>query len=259
MKKKYVFYTAIIGDYDRSPTNPAIANQNEFDFICFSDTLTSCNEPWQIVKIDRRFTCPYKSNRHIKFCVDEYLDGYKVVVYLDGNVLLQHDASYIVRTLDQNTMATFVEHPNRKTVLSEIIACIIYKDLNIMEAIKHFYDISFFGFNDRMPLTANRFFARKINDETNQFFRNVFLSYADGPQRDQLHLQYQLFLHNIEHKIIEKYSTDNLFKINDHLKVDSKLRRKMKLFNKALIWIPLYIILRSIATIAQIKRWRFQV
>lgn len=243
-KNNIAVYTAIFGNYDPPPSVPLGFQDQEVDFICFSDVKINCPKPWENIIINSFSYSAAELSRCVKFVAHQYLSGYDIIVYVDGNVVINSLALNIIKILDEKIQCVFIAHPERQTVLSECIACVIYKGLSIKEAMGHIHKLAIYGYHDQLKLTANRFFARKINQATNKLFEDVFSDYCNGPKRDQLHLQFQLWRHSLSHCIISNEQVEDMLIVKNHNKYNKMIRRIVLLINRLAMWAPVFALLK---------------
>jgi hypothetical protein len=241
---KIAVYTAIFGNYDEPPATPLGDSASGIDFICFSDVDMECPPPWKVVVVKLEELMPVLQNRKIKFLGHNFLIGYDSIIYIDGNVVLNSIALDITKYLSGNVQFVFVGHPERSSLLSECIACIVYKGLSIKQTVRYIYNLAYRGYRDQLPLTANRFFARRVNSTSNALFEKVFNSYLSGPPRDQLHLQFNLWKASVSHYVIDRARAKKLFSLREHVKSNSFLSYLFLYMRKIIMWIPLFIALK---------------
>ena len=236
---KYVVYTAICGQYDDLPVIHDYASIGGVDFVCFSDHDLKVSPPWRLVKIDLIDNDPMLTNRHIKFCSHKYLHGYVASIYMDGNLDIGPGAVKILEELSSSSSCVFIQHPDRSSALEEVVACIFYKNISVMDSIKLVLRQSISGYRDNLQLTANRYFARYYDSELNDFFDAVFHEFCRGPKRDQLHLQYMLWCSNVGHKVVEKKWAGEYIDIRPHNDQEKFLIRLFRKVNTILFNAPL--------------------
>lgn len=248
--KRRVIYTAIVGAYDAPPAIPPQAVDRECDYLCFSDEAMDLPQPWQLRKISPLSEGSAATNRWVKFCVHQLLPEHEEALYMDGNLDLLRRPISAFEKLREDQGCVFISHPQRRNVQDEIIACMLAGKVSLKESMNLVAAQSRNGFKDRLPLTANRMFARRLADaHVNRMFEAVFLDYLHGPARDQLHLQHALERFGVSHAILPRQWALETFSIRPHRHSDPGRGREVRWLLRMLLAWPLRMVLYCVARI----------
>lgn len=227
-----VIYTAIIGAYDEPPNLQAAAILADCDYLCFCDTDIELPSPWQLRRIDCLPAGPAVTNRRIKFCAQELLAGYDQALYMDGNVDLKRFPAEAFRALDE-VACVFIAHPQRDSVLEELVACVLAGKLSFRDALALRTAQSRAGFDDRHGLTANRLFSYRLSDPAaKRLFDTVYEDYLRGPMRDQLHLPHALQRLHVSSVVLSRQWTDETFSVRSHRGADPSRGRVARVLRR---------------------------
>ncbi len=112
IKKTFVVYTAIFGDYD-DLIDPQ-ENYEGCDFICFTDQTHLQSDIWEI-KIVKDISLPLNMmNRRYKWLPHKYLKTYKTSLYIDSNIVLLQNPIHILKLYCVNSCLMLLpQHPLR--------------------------------------------------------------------------------------------------------------------------------------------------
>ena len=114
-------YTALFGNYDDLlPIN----FDSKLKFICFTDNRSLFVKGWEVRYIELCNLSPRDSNRHIKFKPHEYLPDYLYTLYIDSNIEIKKDPSYIFNKYASFTDLAIPKHRIRNCLYKEINACV---------------------------------------------------------------------------------------------------------------------------------------
>lgn len=230
-----VIYTAIIGGYDEPPNLHASAILADCDYLCFCDTDIELPSPWQVRRIDRLPAGPVVTNRRIKFCAQELLAGYDQALYMDGNVDLKRFPSDAFQALDK-VACVFIAHPQRDSVLEELVACVLAGKLAFRDALALRVAQSRAGFDDRHGLTANRLFAYRLKDPAAKLlFDAVYEDYLRGPMRDQLHLPNALQRLKVSNVVLSRQWALETISVRSHSGADPSRGRAARVVRRIVL------------------------
>lgn len=246
-----VIYTAIIGEYDiPSAIGAGVTLDKGWDFLCFSNGPLDLPTPWQLREVRCLPEGSAATNRWVKFCAHTLLGEYDEALYLDGNLDLLASPTEVFSRLRDDCSCAFIEHPQRSTVSEEVVACLLAKKVTLLESVRLILSQSRGGFTDKLPLTANRLFARRLKDaRVNEMFESVFHDYLRGPARDQLHLQYALERFAVPHAVLPRQWALDTFAIRSHRNSDPGKGRASRWFFQLILGRPLRFLLLALARI----------
>lgn len=241
-----VVYTAIIGHYDSVPcVDPSLVEEG-WDFLCFSDLPIEVAPPWQLRRVVRLSDGAAATNRHLKFLGHQILDDYDWALYMDGNLELIRPPSYFLQQA-QAQPCVLLEHPNRATVSEEIVACIVSGKIGLSEGIRLARRHRAAGFEPSTPLTANRLFVRSLADpKLNTCFEATYSAYLQGPRRDQLHLNFELWRHRQPHALISRAQARAGFRVHNHAQAQTRRARAMYILRRLVLALPLKLLLAAL-------------
>lgn len=120
MKKKYVVYTCLAGDYDNLP--PIQINNKKIDYICFTDQKIN-SKNWKMKKLisSPKIKDPFLINRYHKFFAHKFLNNYNFSIYIDSNMKIKKDMINIFNKFERNNYPIAVfKHIKKRTIHSEI-------------------------------------------------------------------------------------------------------------------------------------------
>ena len=212
---KIAIYTCITGGYERPTDN--FKHKDGYDYFLFSETPIK-TKSW------RNFTITFnvdtlsnaKRQRFIKTHPHKILEGYDVVVYVDGNTDI-NDKLYKYIEENKNNIITFKKHPNRDCIYDEIKAVtLVRKEKNdICESIRKKYLNE--GFPKHYGLYENNvIISHPNNEEVIDLFERWWNEIYKNSHRDQLSLNYVIWKYGFKGIISESDSKD--FKPKSHIK-----------------------------------------
>ena len=121
--KRYVIYSALVGDYDEL-LQPLVVD-DRFDFVLFSNDISEKQSGvWQIRPISYENPDNTRVCRYVKTHPEELLADYEVSVWIDANVQLLTNAVYerIIALDNQGVAVSSMWHPVRKCIYEEAFA-----------------------------------------------------------------------------------------------------------------------------------------
>lgn len=115
---KVAIYRAIFGGYDRNLEDHVLVP--EVDYYIFSDQSLTGFSQYKRVNVTVTET-PALTNRELKLKVPDILQGYDVVMYLDGNIQICRNIMPLInKFLDSNKDFGFFKHPYSSNLKEEI-------------------------------------------------------------------------------------------------------------------------------------------
>ncbi|CAA0078942.1 Uncharacterised protein [BD1-7 clade bacterium] len=204
LAKNCVIYTCVIDNYDK--TFPAVRATPGIDFILFSNTSVQV-VGWKTIRIDSsRFESATLANRYYKFFAHEVLDDYTYSMYIDGNIRVLTDLSYLFSLFSESGCTLgLLKHPYRKTLPEEIARC---KELGVLDdndaADCQLEDYKSQGFKDDLGLTENNvIFRNHSSDILSTSMETWWNELQMKTNRDQLSLGYVRWKHNLSVLVFE--------------------------------------------------------
>lgn len=119
--KKYVIYTAIVGNYDG--IQQPIVTDDRFDYILFSnDAKETSVGVWQVRPINYENDDKIKIARWVKTHPEQLLEGYEFSVWMDANIQIKTDYIYkrAFELFDKRVLISTVIHPIRNCIYKEM-------------------------------------------------------------------------------------------------------------------------------------------
>lgn len=192
LKKKFVVYTALFGDYDEL-SDPA-EGFDDCDFICFTDQKDLKSKVWKTIYITETDMPPKMMNRKYKMLPHLFLVKYEESLYIDSNVIIKKNPlDFRNKYLKEYDMVVPV-HFRRKCLYEEanevLKLGLADKDL----VLKQIHSYMKEGFPKKFGLTENNLIYRKHkNPIIIKFMEEWWKEYLKYPTRDQLSFMYVLW------------------------------------------------------------------
>ncbi|EAQ81614.1 Glycosyl transferase, family 2 [Blastopirellula marina DSM 3645] len=184
--KRVVVYTALVGGYDDLIT-PEFLN-DDYDFVCFSDSMIEGDHPWKIVPIDYHNADQTRISRFYKLHPHYFFVDYDVAIWIDANILIREDMGSLVDRFQcgSNLIATF-EHPDRNCLFDEIQACSKWSkdDAELLKKQRRRYLQAGVPRGLGLPET-NVFMSKPGDPRTVEFFERWWKEMDNGSRRDQV-------------------------------------------------------------------------
>lgn len=126
--KKYVVYSAIIGQYDKV-LQPKVID-DRFDYVLFTDSLKGGKEGvWEIRKINYHNDIQTKTARWVKTHPEVLLTEYNASVWIDASVRITSNYIYeraVYLYEKQILIATHI-HPERNCIYNEMFGMLVFQ------------------------------------------------------------------------------------------------------------------------------------
>jgi hypothetical protein len=126
--KKYVVYSAIIGQYD-IVLQPEVIDER-FDYIMFSDSMENRKEGiWEIRRINYRNAIPTKTARWVKTHPEVLLPEYVASTWIDASVLITSNYIYerTISLYENNALIATHVHPERNCIYNEMFGMLVFQ------------------------------------------------------------------------------------------------------------------------------------
>jgi hypothetical protein len=192
---KNVVYTCITGNYD-SLSEPYEISDN-FDYICFTDDTSLTSKVWTIMPIpdELKDLSDVRKQRSIKINAHKYLSKYDLSIWVDANVDVRGDLNDFISTYCNDDSVVYIpEHPVRKCIYQEAIACEIGKkdSKEVMSTQMEKYKTE--GYPKKNGLVQSNIMVRKHNDESCiKLMEDWWKEIEENSYRDQLSFNYVLW------------------------------------------------------------------
>ena len=185
---KKVCYTCITGDYDKLHR---FVPTEGWDYICFTDNPKIHSTQWTIALIQNPWGLdPIRLARRVKILHYQYLQGYDLSLWVDGNYKILGKIDY--------ERLIFMRHQQRQCIYEEAKACIRLKkdDVHIIKNQMNFYKKN--GIPENSGLINSGIICRPINNErVNRFMDLWFYEVLSHSRRDQLSFNYILWKYGL--------------------------------------------------------------
>ena len=189
MERKFVVYTAIIGDYD-SLKDPEFVS-DDLTYVCFTNNRKLKSEVWNIeyIRDDKR------NNVHLARCIKlnphVYFPDYEVSIWVDGKFQIIGDLRTYANQYKKKSPVLCFPHPERESISDEVAACIIWNKENKEKMIIQVSDYLKEGYPAKYGLYETGCMVRDHNDEfvkkLMNDWQNEIMKYS---VRDQLSFPY---------------------------------------------------------------------
>jgi hypothetical protein len=230
-KAHVVIYTALFGNYDKLIDPPK--NSWNCDFICFTDDEKIKSKIWTVVLVKEEGILPNILNRYYKFHPHFFLKQYKYSIYVDSNILVWKDPTFLVEKYMKDFSIAAPKHPLRSCIYEEAKEIVLLGKASPIEVKKQVESYSSQGFPKGYGLCEMNIIIRKHDcDAVVKLMDRWWTEYNSWSKRDQLSFYYSVWkmdvsvgqmFENSRQKngcfFVECHKNDGLLK---------KLRRKLK-------------------------------
>ncbi len=186
--KRFVVYSAIIGQYDK-PLQP-LAIDERFDYVLFSDFLPEGKEgAWQVKRIDYSNPVQSKIARYVKTHPESLLPEYEASLWMDANIRIASNFVYdrFIELFETDAMIAGVKHLAYDCVYEEMFSVLdfLYEREGVVLDWGHFLRDRKFPKHAGMFETGLLF--RKHSKEEVVAFDSIWWNYIEKySKRDQL-------------------------------------------------------------------------
>jgi len=186
---KIAVYTCITQGYD-SLKVPFFVDKR-LAYFCYTDIPENVTSPWTFRPIDLKGLSPKDQNRYIKMHPHEFLTGYDITVYVDGNIQIVGDLYALATSVLSASENIFLfRHPWRNCVYPEAMACAHYSFDWIWNIASQMRRYCKSGYPERNGLFEANVIIRKNSACLRQLMDAWWREYSLGVKRDQLSLTY---------------------------------------------------------------------
>ena len=149
-----VVYSAIFGGRDR--INDSHFRTDGWDYVLFTDDASLRSDFWDIRVVRPNSRDPRRAHKTYKLRPDLHLHDYDCSIWADGNLVLKDLSDFN----DCRDAIRMQDHPDRKCVYDEAIACIAMGKDNKAVIERHVDSLRKVGFPERRGLTYGGFMFR---------------------------------------------------------------------------------------------------
>lgn len=197
--RKYVIYTALLGDYDQI-NQPAVVDER-FDYILFTDRKIggSCGV-WKVRWVDKVSDDLTKCARWVKTHPELLLKDYDCSLWIDASIQIMDAYIYdkIIDLHNKSAKISSVIHPERDCVYDEICTVIEFGVESERKALRWGHFLRREGFERNYGLHETGLLFRMHSDGGVKLFDSLWWECIDSnSSRDQLSFDYCLWKCNI--------------------------------------------------------------
>lgn len=199
---KIAVFTCVIGDYDN--IHKPLVKLDNVDYILFVDNYEKYKQyedVYKVIKLDDNILKlgPTLGNRYAKLHPHSLLKDYDFSIYIDGNVRVVSNISYLVNYCNKKTGLAMYRHSLRNCIYVEAEVCKLLNRGNkkfIDKQIKEYENEGFpkdFGMNEATIIVSD------LNNLNSTKYLNLWWDelVRSGSNRDQLAWPYVLWKNNL--------------------------------------------------------------
>lgn len=195
MNKRFVIYTAIVGNYDEIK-QPRVVDER-FDYILFSNCLADNRiGVWKICPIPYVNPVQTKVARWVKTHPEELLREYDVSLWIDSNILITEQFVYnrVIQLYNDGILVSTMKHFQRNCAyeeMFEILRCGFEQESVILKW-GHYLRKQGYPQNNGLCETGV-FYRRHANDNVSRFDSLWWQCIEKYSRRDQCSVNYALW------------------------------------------------------------------
>ena len=195
MKKDFVVYSALVGNYDLIQ-QPAVIDER-FDYILFSDVIRDGSVGiWQIRTIPYSNSIQSKTARWVKTHPEALLSDYKASLWIDSNIIITSQFVYdrVVQLFQEGVLVSTMKHFQRNCVYDELfdILCCQYEHESVVLKWGHFLRGKKYPVHNGLCETGV-FFRIHNNENISRFDSLWWQCIEQYSRRDQFSVNYALW------------------------------------------------------------------
>ena len=208
--KKCVVYTTITKDYDvlKSP----LLQNNDFDFICFSDDENLKSDFWQIKPIQTPKLDQTRKARYLKLHPHLLFPDYQYSIWVDGSLSIVNNLQILLDEVTQQSKLGVYAHAKRNSLYQAALNCIDKQKDDpaiIQKQMSYYKEI---GYPENNGLVASGVLVRnhhnqKIINLMELWWQQIYMF----SKRDQLSFNYACWEYNYQYYPIPKKIGDGRF------------------------------------------------
>ena len=218
-KRNKVIYTCITSEKDKL-LKPTFYN-NDFDYLCFSNTPRIQTEPWKIIPIELEINkTPRFTARKCKILYFEYLDPkYQYSLWVDGNLdIIDNPMIILDSMIKQNIEFSVSKHPKNRSIYEEIEALKLQngRGTTINQLSNQYNEYKKLNIPP-YPVLMSRAVFRIHSDKCKKIMNKWFYHIENYSVRDQVSLSVVLNESRIKWSIFSLNLFKKLFRIKKHI------------------------------------------
>jgi hypothetical protein len=246
INKEYVIYTALFGGYDDLQEIPEISPT--CDYLCFTDDSSLKSNTWKIIIVENRTNMtPHMMNRNYKILPHRYLKGYRISLYIDSNIILKRDPSYLFERYGDEKGIRCFRHFSRNCIYAEGFANIKSKKAKYENVVSQLSKYIEQGYPKNNGLSENRVILRHHNNKpVVRIMEQWWQELQQETNRDQLSLWYIAWINDTRIEYLDEHHNrvTDIFGLNLHRDENitsvTRFIRKISRFNQIWKYYPKY-------------------
>jgi hypothetical protein len=219
--KKIAVYTCVTGGYDK--ISEPLYDSPYCDYYLITDDKNMKPKKWKKILIPEDIKKQYDNNgtiinRYYKLNPQEIFKEYDYSIYIDGNVQIISDLSFMINNVDPSVGIAIHKHRDRECICDELEACKILKKGNsekLKQQVDRYLDENFpkhYGMGECAIIVTNL-----KNKQAVDILNAWWIEFQKSESlRDQIALPYILWKKNI---LMEKITT-----LGENYRVNPKVR-----------------------------------
>lgn len=191
-RNKKVIYTCITGGYDELKEPNVISD--EFDYICFTDSLFMRNGIWDIRPLPKETEglSQVKKQRYVKINAHKVLPEYEVSIWVDGIVTIKGNLNELLENVLKDDTSIYVPtHPVRNCIYKEANTVVKMKKDTKEVVVPQIDRYKKEGYPEENGLLQSNILIRRHNEEDCiRLMEAWYDELKDNSHRDQLSFNY---------------------------------------------------------------------
>lgn len=206
--KKYVVYTALIGEHYEEPNQDPFPDDENCDYVCFTNISGLYSEKWNIVPVTPYFPRDnIRSARYLKIMGPLLLGDYEASLWIDNSVSLKKQPGQIIDEWLSDSDIALPDHSFRSSIAAEFEAV---ESAGFDDPGRIYEQLIAYANTDQQALLEKPYWtaiiARKHNDTNFSFLLRWWSHVLRYSRRDQLSFN---FAAKEEHIIPKRIMIDN--------------------------------------------------
>lgn len=198
--RQKVAYSVLFGGYD---SLPKVENDDNIDYIIFTDSLKKVPMPWQVVLVDSNRFGIKKTSRYFKSLAHYLFPMAKQSIYFDSSFTFINPLNQLLQDYRDVRFGLF-NHPYHRDFLDEAAACARQGKANASVIERQIADYKSAGLPELSGCYAGGVLLRNLQDSAVKSVNETWcVEIARWSERDQISLPYAFWLCGLQPDIIE--------------------------------------------------------
>lgn len=196
-KLRVLVYTAFFERYDVMGCEVGFS-RHDVDYYCFTDRLVSLPAGWKLVVVDKPKNISSKViTENLKIMGADYFPDYDVAIWIDGNMAIRGSVDYLIDRLGGNALLVN-DHRSRNCIYQEMDAVFSSGKADAQSVMNYRNRLLDVGYPPNNGLCETTVLVSDWRSpELREVMRQWWSEFAKGAYRDQLSLNYVLWLHPV--------------------------------------------------------------